>query len=230
MAAKISPEEAREIYREGRKTHVNSLGVFSKIFYFLLKHNVVPYIIVGIIAYSVFFSVVRPFFNGSDTSGNWKKITKKHKIFDNEPIPSGTKVKIGVKTLKKEDGEFVTKDVNVYVDGNYDVHTEASEDTEITVVSKMQRIDFRFQPGLGVVGVPRFKNRTEIFEPAFVLSPVEFYNTVDIDALFTQNRIGLGLSTKIPSRYTNNTYIGGGASFDYDTSDRAFILYAKINF
>lgn len=225
-------------YEEGRQESVKKAPVHRKLGYHLKKNNlVVALIMIGGIFIGVLWvwsNIFQPLmmkfgiieqrvYNG------YVRVPKSFEIFKGNKPTRDTTTKVEVKKGVDSEGKEVK--MTMFVDKKGDIFTKSKYLDDIKVVSMRSNFDWRFQPGLGMIAAPLADEEDEMVDPALFLSPLEVYNKVSLDIFASPHRFGGGVSGKLPFKWTDNTYFGGGVGVPYDDiSKKEVVFWLRINF
>jgi len=236
---KNAPSDIKQaFYEEGRQESVKKQPIRRQIGYHLGKNNFVLAVIMLIGLFiagfwvwsNIFQPLMRKFglieqrvYNG------YVKVSKSFEIDKGIKPTRNTITKLEVKRESRKEGE--EKKMTLFLDDQGDVYTKSKYLDELKVVSMKSSFDWRLQPGLGMIASPMEDDEDKIFDPALFISPLEIYNKVSLDAFVSPNRVGGGVSGKLPFSWTTNTYLGGGVGVPYDDmANKELVLWLRINF
>jgi len=254
-----APDDVKKaIYEGGRESHISNRKLIHKAWYLMTKSNYVPIIAIlltivgGLFVWNNWIyptlEQVGGFlgFHKAATSEEWIDGRVKYNLITRERPPSRDCITlIEADTIEKDsDGNLTKATRKVWVKEDGTIKVKAKDYRAFKATPKYSRLDFRLQFGMGILVTPTaysedvaysdgdvIDKAEQIVDPAIFLSPLEVYNCVSFDAFASHRRIGGGISAKIPTKYTTNTYIGAGVSVPYDNMiEKNFTVYAKINF
>jgi len=258
VLANVPDDLKKAIYEGGRQQHMSTRKLRHKLWYEITRKPWVP--IIGILltivgGLFVWNNWIYPTleqvgsflgFHKAATSDEWIDGRTRYNLITQEHPPTRDCITlIEAETMVKDSDGGLTKTTRkVWVKEDGTIKVKAKDYRAFKATPKYSRIDFRLQFGLGILVTPTayiedlaysdgnaIDKVEQIVDPAIFLSPLEIYNRVSFDAFASHRRIGGGISAKIPTKYTTNTYIGAGIAVPYNNMvEKNFTIYAKINF
>jgi len=230
------PEIKKDFYEGGREASIKVKTLWQRLHYFVFESWASSYIAGIILLAILYFFIVKPYLNqGGNSNGvtpGFRQKPPKFTPFNNETKPTrDTQVK--VLFLKEEvvDGETIKRGIPAYVDDKGRVYVKDENFNDIEVTNMKDNVDWRIQPGIGVLIVPGEEDAKNWLQPALFISPVEFFHVADLDLYVNHRRFGGGACFKLPWSWTRNTYLGGGITVPYkNLVEKNFVISMKINF
>jgi len=231
----IDADTKKNIYEGGREVSVKAKTIWFKIWYFATQSAYSSYIAGGLLLVVFYFFIVAPYLNRGSSIGiapGYEEKQPEFTLFDNSPKPTRdcqTQISFFRDTVLN--GQKAKEEIPVWVDAKGRVFIKNENADDIKVRSTKKRVDWRLQPGIGVLIVPTEDASKNWLQPALFISPVEFFNVADLDIYVNHRRFGGGASFKLPWSWTRNSYIGGGVTVPYSSLvTKEFVISLKINF